>query len=143
MGQDSLCHEAKFSWWTEIWIGREESQIRYRENVRCESVSMKHSADATGSLEVEVTLQICPRLERRGPGLHTLVLIQLLNISHPGKGAQLWRRQLSSAETIIAVVWHLREGWLHGWTICADSNTTYSAVPHTWFNSLLSPLQNS
>lgn len=89
---------------------RKRSQIRYRENVRCESVSMKCSADATGSLEVEITLQICPKLGRRGPGLHILVLIQLLDISHPGKGAQLWRRQLSSAETMIAVDGHLREG---------------------------------
>lgn len=122
---------------------RRRSQIRYRENFRYESVSMKCSADTTGSLKVEVTLQICSKLGRRGPGLHTLVLIQLLNVSHPGKGAQLWRRQLSSAETMTAVDWHLREGWLHGQTICADSDTPYSAVPHTWFNSPLSPLQNS
>ena len=26
MGQDSFCHEAKFSWWTEIWTGGEEAR---------------------------------------------------------------------------------------------------------------------
>lgn len=52
----------------------EKKPDQHRENIRCESVSMKCSADATGSLEVEITLQICPKLGRRGPGLHILVL---------------------------------------------------------------------